>query len=198
MRHLTLITVVLLLPLTAFVLDRISNTIATDGQSQEPETPSKKTVSTADVTEVKWDDLVPPNYAPEDILGKYEKKLSKLKDDDAEAQKILEEIRQSWNNAPVVTAFEGKAIKIAGYVVPFEGDGKTVKEFLLVPYFGACIHSPPPPSNQIVYVLSPSKGVAVRKMFDTVWVTGTLRIDKHMSELAQAGYTLHATRVDPY
>jgi hypothetical protein len=43
-------------------------------------------------------------------------------------------------------------VRIPGFVVPLEGDAKTVTAFLLVPYFGACIHVPPPPTNQVIYV----------------------------------------------
>lgn len=160
-------------------------------------TPDKKPTAPG-AMQVSWEDLVPPDYKPEDVLLKYSKKLRRLQDGDPEAKQIMEEIRAAWNNAPVVAALNGKTIKMAGYVVPFEGDGKRVKEFLLVPYFGACIHTPPPPSNQIVYVVAPGKGVEIKGMFDIVWVTGTLRAETRASAVAQAGYTLNATQVVPY
>jgi uncharacterized protein len=50
-------------------------------------------------------------------------------------------------------SLEGATVRLPGFIVPLEGvkDG-SVSEFLLVPYFGSCIHVPPPPPNQIVYV----------------------------------------------
>ncbi|HEY0822024.1 MAG TPA: DUF3299 domain-containing protein, partial [Rhizobacter sp.] len=72
-----------------------------------------------------------------------------------------------------------------------------LKEFLLVPYFGACIHSPPPPANQIVHVVSakPVKGFAT---MDTVWVTGTLSLARQSSEMGVSGYRLAAGSVTRY
>jgi len=68
----------------------------------------------------------------------------------------------------------------------------------LVPYYGACIHVPPPPANQTVYVnAEPGRGTRP-KLFDVVWVTGTLRVERVESELAAAGYALEAIKVEPY
>ena len=54
--------------------------------------------------------------------------------------------------SPSLKALDGKLVKIPGYMVPLEDDSEVVSEFLLVPYVGACIHTPPPPPNQIVQV----------------------------------------------
>lgn len=40
---------------------------------------------------------------------------------------------------------DNQDVRIPGFVVPLEGDAKKITAFLLVPYFGACIHVPPPP-----------------------------------------------------
>ena len=81
-------------------------------------------------------------------------------------------------------SIEGKLIRVPGYVVPllgdFGGDFETLEEFLLVPVFGMCIHVPPPPPNQVIYVKM-GEPVEVEKLFDAVWVTGQLQID--VSEL---------------
>ncbi len=72
-------------------------------------------------------------------------------------------------------------------------------EFLLVPHYGACIIVPAPPTNQLVFVKTADPaGVTVRKLFDLVWVTGTLQTKKFGSVLGVAGYTLIATQVAPY
>ncbi len=88
-------------------------------------------------------------------------------------------------------------MRIPGYLIPLEFDSTSVREFLLVPYFGACIHVPPPPSNQIVYVESP-EDVAISGMFDAVWVTGTLSTRSFSHEIADAGYSIEASEVRPY
>ena len=105
-------------------------------------------------------------------------------------------IRDS-DGAPVVEALNDKVVRLPGFVVPVEFDGTNVSEFLLVPYFGACIHTPPPPANQIVYVKS-EKGVAVQGLFAAVNVTGKLKTLQTSSELAEAGYTMEAYEVVPY
>lgn len=97
--------------------------------------------------------------------------------------------------APVVEALNGKIVQLGGYIVPLDFDATTVKEFLLVPFVGACIHVPPPPANQIVYVQAPN-GIKVKGLFEPVYVTGKLSTAPSFTGLADAGYTLEAERVD--
>ncbi len=88
-------------------------------------------------------------------------------------------------------------VKIPGFVIPLEGDENTITEFLLVPYFGACIHVPPPPPNQIIYVKFP-KGAPVQQLWDVVYVIGTLETQTLDHELAQTGYTLEGDAIEEY
>jgi hypothetical protein len=97
--------------------------------------------------------------------------------------------------APVVTALDGKRVRIGGYVVSLDFDATRVKEFLLVPFVGACIHVPPPPANQIVYVKS-EQGFEVSGAFEPVWVTGILKVTTAFTGLAEAGYSLDAETVE--
>jgi hypothetical protein len=94
-----------------------------------------------------------------------------------------------------VAALDGKRVRIGGYVVPLDFDATRVKEFLLVPFVGACIHVPPPPANQIVYVKS-ERGFDVSGAFEPVWVTGTLKVASAFTGLAEAGYSLDAETVE--
>ena len=96
---------------------------------------------------------------------------------------------------PVVEALNGKRVQLGGYVVPLDFDATTVKEFLLVPFVGACIHVPPPPPNQIVFVSAP-KGIKIGGMFAPVTVTGRMVTQASFTGLADTGYTLEAERVD--
>ncbi|WP_116472971.1 DUF3299 domain-containing protein [Zobellella maritima] len=97
----------------------------------------------------------------------------------------------------VISALDGQQVRLPGFVVPLEGDSKEVTTFFLVPYFGACIHVPPPPTNQIVYVNYP-KGAKVDDLWDAVWVTGTLRTVAASHDIAQASYSLEGASVEPY
>ena len=87
--------------------------------------------------------------------------------------------------------------QLPGFIVPLDFEGMETSEFLLVPYFGACIHVPPPPSNQIVYVKTVA-GYPLKELFDPVWVTGEMRTQAYLNEVGDAGYTLQATIIEPY
>jgi hypothetical protein len=147
--------------------------------------------------ELKWDAMIPEDFRPDKIMQQFGD-INELDDDDPRAQKIMDELKAAWKAAPVVESLDGKRIKLPGFVVPIEGDGKKLSEFLLVPYYGACIHVPPPPANQTVYVKVPKGNAKIRHAFDTVWVTGTLSAKSFNSDLATAGYQLEAEAVTPY
>ena len=105
--------------------------------------------------------------------------------------------RQPGSDRPpaIVPELDGKTVSIGGYVVPLDFDATTVKEFLLVPFVGACIHVPPPPANQIIYVKT-DKGFEVGGAFDPVTVTGQIKTTVAFTGLADAGYTLNADNVE--
>ncbi len=100
--------------------------------------------------------------------------------------------------APTNPDLAGKLVKIPGFIVPLDvaKDG-TVSEFFLVPYFGACIHVPPPPPNQIVYVTSP-KGIALDSIYEAYWITGTMKMENKSTRLGAAAYSLVADKVEIY
>lgn len=95
----------------------------------------------------------------------------------------------------VVPELNGERVRMRGFVVPIGFDGLKVKEFLLVPYVGACIHVPPPPANQIVLVEAATP-FEIGGMFDAVSVTGTMRTAAVSTELADVGYQLAAEQVE--
>ena len=95
----------------------------------------------------------------------------------------------------VVKDLDGKRVRIGGYVVPLDFEATNVKEFLLVPFVGACIHVPPPPPNQIIYVKT-AKGFDVEGSFDPVYVTGTLKVASQYTGLAETGYAIDADKVE--
>jgi uncharacterized protein len=95
---------------------------------------------------------------------------------------------------PIVAALDGKTVRIGGYIVPLDFEQTKVKEFLLVPFVGACIHVPPPPANQIIYV-KVEKGFEVGGTFDPVTVTGKLAVSQTFTGLAETGYSINADTV---
>jgi hypothetical protein len=138
------------------------------------------------------------------------KALIKLKQDGVDADGLLgkrDAIAEKKRAAAsaVNPAIDGKMIRIPGYVLPLEFSGTKVTEFLLVPWVGACIHTPPPEPNQIVYV-KPDKAFDIRRMFDAVWVTGRIAAtgSKRSVEIVDGsanvdvGYSLRASLVEPY
>lgn len=149
---------------------------------------------------VEWDDLIPSGWPPEELFADVDPdKMAELEDDDPEAVAFYERIEEVWEQAPMVEELDGEAIRLPGYAIPLEGDGDSVTSFLLVPYYGACIHVPPPPRNQTVLVTMKGERTArIREAFATVWVTGTLEVGAGETELAVTGYTLHADQVAPY
>ncbi len=96
----------------------------------------------------------------------------------------------------VVPELDGERVRIRGFAVPVVFDGARVKEFLLVPYAGACIHVPPPPANQIVLIEAATPLDMDPSPFTVVTVTGTLRATALSTELASVGYLLMAERVE--
>ncbi|MBA4141840.1 MAG: DUF3299 domain-containing protein [Nitrosospira sp.] len=145
--------------------------------------------------EKTWDDLMPKSWDPMAPLKGLQ--LDQMKDSDPRAIQALENIREAWKSAPVERSLDGERIRIPGFVIPLERAGNKVSEFLLVPYFGACIHTPPPPSNQIIHVRT-AKPVANMRTMDTMWVNGLMQVGKVDTEMGQAGYQLKAERVVPY
>jgi hypothetical protein len=100
-------------------------------------------------------------------------------------------------DAPLVESLNGKYVKIPGFVVPLEGNAEVTTEFLLVPYFGACIHVPPPPSNQIVHVKL-AQGVPIDNLYDAIWVTGKLSTQGWKGDIASVGYSLEGESVTAF
>ncbi len=148
---------------------------------------------------LKWTDLVPKGWDPAEEVRKHTKdqNLDLISDSDPRMLEMLKQMREVWDNAPVNPEMDGVRGRIPGYVVPLEEDKRGLREFLLVPYYGACIHSPPPPANQIIHVFlsKPIKGVA---SMDTVWVIGTLKSFRGDSYMGASGYRIDEAKVAPY
>lgn len=145
--------------------------------------------------ELKWEELIPAGWKPADAFKGLD--LARMSDSDPRAMDALARLRDVWDSAPVEPSIDGASVRIAGFIIPLERAGDDVSEFLLLPYFGACIHSPPPPANQIIYVVAdkPLKNV---KTMDAMWVSGTLKITTSDSPWGRAAYRMHGEDTTPY
>ena len=144
---------------------------------------------------IGWEQLIPAGWDPYKDLKALN--LDGLQDNDPKADEALKKMRKMWDNAPINPLLLGERVRLPGYVVPLEDLANGIKEFLLVPYFGACVHSPPPPANQIVHVLldKPAKNL---RLMDVVWVSGPLSATKTDSHMGVASYRIDAKAVTPY
>ncbi len=144
---------------------------------------------------VDWDALTPPDWDPTKLLD--ELKIDQLSDGDRRANEVLETIRKAYDEAPVNPALDGRSIRIPGFVVPLNMQRRLLKEFLLVPYFGACIHVPPPPSNQVIHVRSADAIAGVRAM-DAVWISGTIHVRRKRTVEGNASYGFDLAKIEAY
>jgi hypothetical protein len=143
---------------------------------------------------VTWEELVPKDWDP--LKQFRDKNTALIREGSARELALMREMRDIWDNAPTRNDLDGTKLRLPGYVVPLEQSRGEIKEFLLVPYFGACIHSPPPPANQIVYVVLTSPK-PLRTM-DVVWVSGTMKTKRQDSPWGMSGYSMDGSAVEPY
>jgi len=106
--------------------------------------------SVAPPPDLGWAQLSPPGYRAQAVLDRLG--VNQLEDRDARAEGILAEVRREWQKAPPVARLPDGPVRMTGFAVVLEDGDKPVRQILLVPYYGACIHSPPPPANQAVLV----------------------------------------------
>ncbi|QLL12805.1 DUF3299 domain-containing protein [Pseudomonas chlororaphis] len=146
--------------------------------------------------DLAWSEMIPPDAPAEVPNMKPLHDLSQMSD--ALAAESAPAAKQEMPNAPVVQSLDGLSVRLPGYIVPLEvsEEGRTT-EFLLVPYFGACIHVPPPPSNQIVHVKS-AVGVKLDELYQPYWIEGPMQVKASTSEIADAGYQMEAQKIYVY
>jgi len=137
--------------------------------------------------EITWDDLIPPGVPYSEIIGEGE-----LDEQNDYWQPIFDE-----NATKLNTALNNAHIKIPGFIIPIDISAEGVTSFVLVPYAGACIHVPPPPPNQLVFVSTKVPWPSER-LWEAVWVTGTMQNQLQSTEVADTGYSLEADNIEFY
>ncbi len=137
--------------------------------------------------EITWDDLIPPGVPYSEIVGEGE----------------MDEQNDTWNpifdeNATKLnTALDGVSVKLPGYIIPLDTGAAGVKSFVLVPYVGACIHVPPPPPNQLVFVTTATPWPS-DNLWEAIWVYGRLSARLQSTEIAEIGYQIAAENIEIY
>lgn len=153
-----------------------------------------------DLITIEWPDLIPDDFVqPENPFATMtQEEVDVLLNGSEESEARLKKLEEEFYYAPVVDDLDGKRVKIGAYITPLEFDGQSkFNEFLLVPYMGACMHTPPPPANQIVHA-TPPEAVEVNNPYDPVWAIGTIRTETVKSNLAESGYRLELEKLLPY
>ncbi len=140
-----------------------------------------------------WGDLSPPRSAEaEQAAAELNLRIDYMSDEEIET--ALSTIDRQGKF--LVDELDDKDVSLVGYLVPLDFEADKTDEFVLVPYFGACIHVPPPPPNQIVYVKF-REGLALSetRMYSPFRVEGRIKAAHATTELANVGYQLTASDI---
>lgn len=172
-----------------------------------PQTIAEKKLSNSAFKTIEWTDLIPkedldallnpPSYITDIEDGSVEDQISS-QIQNAVAAANDDRYQQALVSTDVIPEMDGKAIRIPGFIVPLEfDDDQTITQFFLVPFFGACIHVPPPPPNQIIYINYP-EGIKLNALYDPFWISGILKTLLIENELATAAYTINMQYFEIY
>jgi len=139
-----------------------------------------------DYIDLEWDDLLPEGeVAQSSVLQDF---IDHTKSGLMSSQPAYNGVRGDWN---------GKTVRIPGFIVPIDYSGTGVTAFILVPFVGACVHVPPPPANQLVFVTT-EKPYETAGLYEPVNVIGMFGTASTRTQLAEVAYALSADRIEPY
>lgn len=175
--------------------------------SSATSTGNAASVQAVEYRDVEWTDLMPKDdleallNPPEDIMNIPDgSEMDQISGQisNAIAQASDSRYQQALSSTKVVEDFNNQQIRIPGFIVPIDfDDNQMTTRFFLVPYFGACIHVPPPPPNQIILVDYP-KGIKVDELYDPFQISGLLKTSLFQHEMATSAYLLEAAKVELY
>ncbi len=162
--------------------------------------------SNSEFREIDWDALIPEAdlqalMTPPDYINEIED--GSLEDNfEQQIADAFEQPDDPYSRAlvstNVIAEMDGARVRIPGFIVPIEtNDDKLVTEFFIVPYFGACLHMPPPPPNQIIYASYP-QGVEQPNLYEPFWLSGELKTELKTNDLAQAAYVMRVASYELY
>lgn len=139
-----------------------------------------------EVIDLEWEDLLPEG---EVTIPRMLRSLIEHDGPDMSRQQPPSSgVRSDWN---------GQIVRLPGFIVPIDMEGTAVTAFILVPFVGACIHVPPPPANQLVFVTT-EKPYESKGLYEAVNVTGMFGVSAISTHLAQIGYALSAEKIEPF
>ena len=156
--------------------------------------PAKPRPPSGDFEDITWDMLLPEGWSVEKVLESLD--LDALGDNDPKAREAMKKIREMWDNAPANPKFDKRRVSIAGFVVPLDGEREKTREFLLVPYFGACIHAPAPPANQVIHVKVKAGNTVT--LSPASLISGTIRTVRADTKMAVTGYEMTIDKAEPF
>ena len=156
--------------------------------------PAKPRTPSGDFEDIGWDMLLPEGWSVEKVLEGLN--LNALDDNDPKAREAMKKIREMWDKAPANPKIDNKRVSIAGFVVPLDGEREKTREFLLVPYFGACIHAPAPPANQVIHVIVKTANTV--KLTPAALISGTIRVVRSDTKMAVTGYEMTLDKAEPF
>lgn len=156
---------------------------------------------------VEWTDLMPqedldillnpPSYVTDVEDGSFEDQINNQIQNAPDVASD-DPYQQALTSTRIIPEMDGQAIRIPGFIVPLEyNDEQIITQFLLVPFFGACIHVPPPPPNQVIFVNYP-QGFKLDALYDPFWVSGILKTSVIKNEMATAAYTMQMQHSEIY
>lgn len=149
------------------------------------------------VREIGWEELMPEGEE-ERLAQLYQQQMSMLYSGGPIAEGSAGDQMIQIGTFNTVKELNETKVRIPGYTVPFEfGANAEITEFLLVPYYGACLHAPPPPPNQTIFAMT-EEPIKLRNLAQAVWIEGTMYTQTQESELADAAYTIRVDKVETY
>lgn len=172
-------------------------------KTQRPKAPLKyKTIEWTDLMPKEDLDALmnPPSYITEVEDGSLEDQLSSQMANaiDAATTNKQDKYQQALVSTKIIKEMDGKAIRLPGFIVPLEfDDNQVITQFFLVPFFGACIHLPPPPPNQTIFVNYPD-GLKLDTLVDPIWISGVLQISMTENDMARSAYSIEMYEFEKY
>lgn len=155
---------------------------------------------------IEWTDLMPADdlealMNPPDIISQIEDGsaqdsiggLDAFSSDDP----LVSRFQAALTSTRVITEFANKKVKLPGFIVPLEGEDQLITEFFIVPFFGACLHLPPPPPNQILHV-SFEQGIELPNLQAAFWFEGTLALKNVSNDMGASAYAMQINQIIPY
>ena len=139
----------------------------------------------------------PPDYINDVEDGSFEDQLDDPFQNTFDSS-IDDRYQQALVSTSVIDDLDGQLVRIPGFIVPLEfNDDQTITQFFLVPFFGACIHVPPPPPNQIIFVNYP-QGFQLEALYTPFWISGVLKTSLQQNDMATSAYAMDMQEFEIY